>query len=54
MMYAFTPLPVALYVYVASSGRLDWSSRSSPHVAPDWVVVAYTIWSGSMIAMSGW
>src|SRR5438105_7873045 len=47
MMYAFTPLPVAVYVYVPESGSERWSIRSIPHVAPVWVVSAVTTPSGS-------
>ena len=32
-MYAFTPAPVASYVYEFESGRFRWSMRSRPHVA---------------------
>ena len=50
MMYAFTPLPVAVYVYVPESGSERWSIRSIPHVAPVWVVSAVTTPSGSTYA----
>ena len=33
MMYAVTPAPVAVYVYVPLSGRARWSIRSRPQVA---------------------
>jgi hypothetical protein len=37
MMYACTPAPLKVYVYVPLRGRLRWSMRSMPQVAPDCV-----------------
>ena len=41
MMYAVTPVPLAVYVNVVESGSARWSIRSSPQVAfvlvPNWL-----------------
>ena len=47
MMYAVTPAPVGVYVYVPLSGRLVWSMRSRPQVALLCVASSDTIVSRS-------
>ena len=53
MMYTVTPVPSAPYVYVPLNGRARWSSRSMPHVAPDWVALTDMTWSCSTYATLG-